>query len=508
MSAAGSSPDQGLDRGVLAVAGVVVLGAVMSILDVTVVNVAINTLAAEFDTTLATIQWVATGYTLALATVIPLSGWAADRFGTKRLYMGSIALFMIGSALAGLAWSAESIILFRILQGLGGGMIMPAGMTILTRTAGPDRVGRVMAIVGVPMLLGPILGPILGGFLVDQVSWRWIFFINVPIGLVALAMAQRILPRDEPRPTERFDALGLALLSPGLALVIYGLAQSSSNGGFAAGEVIVPILVGLALLAAFVRHALHFEHPLIDLRLFRNRVFSAATATLTVFALAVFGGMLLLPLYLQAVRGESALVSGLLLAPQGLGAMITMPIAGRLTDRMGAGRIVLPGMVLIIASFVALTQLGPDTSYWWLGVVLFVQGLGMGSSMMPLFSGAMQTLRRAAIARASTSLNILQQVGASIGTAVMAVLLSSALSSRLGGVGGEGLGATAVSDAQREQIAPLMADAFGETFWWATGFVVLATLVALLLPREKPEPVYDPDDPEAGDEAPVPMMVG
>jgi len=218
--------------------------------------------------------------------------------------------------------------------------------------------------------------------------------------------------------------------------------------------------------------------------------------------------MLLLPLYLQAVRGESALVSGLLLAPQGLGAMITMPIAGQLTDRMGAGKIVLPGMFLIIASFVALTQVGADTSYWWLGVVLFVMGLGMGSSMMPLFSGAMQTLRKAAIARASTSLNILQQVGASIGTAVMAVLLSSALSSRLGGGGGEGLGATAASDEQRRQIAPLMADAFGETFWWATGFVVLATAVALLLPREKPEPVYDPDDPEAEDEAPVPMMMG
>jgi EmrB/QacA subfamily drug resistance transporter len=507
-AAGSSSSDQGLDKGVLAVAGVVVLGAVMSILDVTVVNVAINTLAAEFDTTLATIQWVATGYTLALATVIPLSGWAADRFGTKRLYMGSIGLFMVGSALAGIAWSAESIILFRVLQGLGGGMIMPAGMTILTRTAGPDRVGRVMSIVGVPMLLGPILGPILGGFLVDQVSWRWIFFINIPIGLVALVMAARILPKDEPRPTERFDALGLALLSPGLALVIYGLAQSSSNGGFATGEVIVPVIVGLVLLALFVRHGLRFAHPLLDLRLFKNRVFAAATATLTVFALAVFGGMLLLPLYLQAVRGESALTSGLLLAPQGLGAMITMPIAGQLTDRMGAGKIVLPGMLLIIASFVALTQLGAETSYWWLGVVLFVQGLGMGASMMPLFSGAMQTLRRAAIARASTTLNILQQVGASIGTAVMAVLLSSALSSRLGGGGGEGLGATAVSEAQRQEIAPLMAEAFGEVFWWATGFVVLATLVALLLPREKPEPVYDPDDPEAEDEAPVPMMIG
>ena len=507
MSAANGS-DQGLDRGVLAVAGVVVLGAVMSILDVTVVNVAINTLAAEFDTTLATIQWVATGYTLALATVIPLSGWGADRFGTKRLYMGSIFLFMVGSALAGLAWSAESIIIFRVLQGLGGGMIMPVGMTILTRTAGPARVGRVMSIVGVPMLLGPILGPILGGFLVDQVSWRWIFFINVPIGVVALILAARILPADEPRPTERFDALGLALLSPGLALVIYGLAESSSQGGFGDARVLVPVAIGFALLALFVRHGLRFPHPVIDLHLFRNRVFSAATATLTVFALAVFGGMLLLPLYLQAVRGESALTSGLLLAPQGIGAMITMPIAGQLTDRIGIAKIVLPGIALIIASFVALTQIGAETSYWVLGAELFVMGLGMGLAMMPVFSGAMQTLRRAAVARASTSLNILQQVGASIGTAVMAVLLASALSSRLPQGGGEGLGATEVPDEARRQIAPLMADAFGEVFWWATGFLVVAFLIATLLPKEKPEPVFDPDDPEAGEQEPVPMMIG
>src|SRR5882757_5792407 len=192
------APAEGLDRALLAVAGVVVLGAIMSILDTTVVNVAINTLSRDFDTSLSTIQWIVTGYTLALATVIPLTGWGADRFGTKRLYMLSIGLFIAGSALSGAAWSAESLIVFRVLQGLGGGMLMPAGMTILTRAAGPQRVGRVMAIIGVPMMLGPILGPILGGWLVDSASWRWIFFINVPIGAAALIMSLRILPRDVP----------------------------------------------------------------------------------------------------------------------------------------------------------------------------------------------------------------------------------------------------------------------------------------------------------------------
>src|ERR1700754_4026609 len=311
---------EGLDRRLLMIASVVVLGVIMSILDTTVVNVAINTLARDFETDLPTIQWIVTRYTLALATVIPLTGWAADRFGTKRLYMLSIGLFVAGSLLSGLAWSAESLIGFRILQGLGGGMLMPAGMTILTRAAGPQRVGRVMSIIGVPMLLGPIIGPILGGYLVDDVSWRWIFFINVPIGLIALALSSRVLPRDIPKHSERFDALGLALLSPGLALFIYGLAKSSGAGGFGSSAVLVPRLLRAALLVAFVLHALRTTAPLIDVRLFKNRTFAAASATLVLFAIAVFGSFLLMPLYFQTVRRESAMQAGLVLAPQGVGA--------------------------------------------------------------------------------------------------------------------------------------------------------------------------------------------
>jgi EmrB/QacA subfamily drug resistance transporter len=505
---AGAAP-RALDRGLMAVASVVVLGAVMSILDVTVVNVAINTLAVDFHTQLSTIQWVATGYTLALATVIPLTGWAADRFGTKRLYILSIGLFMCGSALSGAAWSAESLIAFRVLQGLGGGMIMPAGMTILTRAAGPQRVGRVMSIIGVPMLLGPIFGPILGGWLVDDISWRWIFYINVPIGIVALAAATRILPKDRPEPHHRLDALGLALLSPGLALLIYGLANTSSSGGFGATKVLVPMLTGAALLAVFVWHALRDRDPLVDLRLFRNRTFATAAGTLVLFAVAVFGSMLLLPLYLQAVRGESALESGLLLAPQGFGAMLVMPIAGQLTDRTGIARIVVVGMLLILGATLGLTQVTADTSYWLLGADLFVFGMGMGAAMMPIMSGAMQTLRKAAVARASTALNILQQVGASIGTAVMSVLLTHALIDRLsaagGGAGrGGGLEAAAgVPPAARERIAPLMADAFAHTFWWALGLLLVAFVATFALPWHKPAPVHDPADEAAPDAAPA-----
>ena len=206
-----------LDKGVLMVAGVVVLGAIMSILDITVVSVALNTFQQEFDATAAEVAWTMTGYTLALASVIPLTGWAADRFGTKRLYLLAVALFTAGSVLCATASSLELLVLYRVLQGLGGGMLMPLGMTILTHAAGPERVGRVMAVLGIPMLLGPIFGPILGGALIESASWHWIFLINLPIGIAAIVYAWIVLPQDDVEPSETFDWLGMVLLSPGLA---------------------------------------------------------------------------------------------------------------------------------------------------------------------------------------------------------------------------------------------------------------------------------------------------
>ncbi len=215
-----AAPPAKLDAAVLKIAGVVVLGAIMSILDITVVSVALPTFQSEFNATYAEVAWTMTGYTLALATVIPLSGWAADRFGTKRLYMLALLLFTAGSVLCATADSIEQLVAYRVLQGLGGGMLMPLGMTIMTRAAGPERIGRLMAVLGVPMLLGPIGGPILGGWLIEAASWHWIFLINLPIGLIALVYAQIVLPKDDPKPSESFDFVGMQMLSPGLALFL------------------------------------------------------------------------------------------------------------------------------------------------------------------------------------------------------------------------------------------------------------------------------------------------
>src|SRR5690348_3423901 len=260
-----------LDATVLKIAGVIVLGAIMSILDVTVVSVALPTFQTEFHASYAQVAWTMTGYTLALATVIPLTGWAADRFGTKRLYMLALLLFCAGSGSCAAAHSIGQLVGFRVLQGLGGGMLMPLGMTIMTRAAGPQRMGRLMAILGIPMLLGPICGPILGGWLIEAASWHWIFLINLPIGVVALCYAAWALPKDRPQPSESFDFLGMAMLSPGLALFLYGVSSLPATGTVTATKVWLPMLVGGLLVIGFVAYSFRPRHPLLDLRLFRNR---------------------------------------------------------------------------------------------------------------------------------------------------------------------------------------------------------------------------------------------
>jgi EmrB/QacA subfamily drug resistance transporter len=477
-----SAASDGLDRSTWIVAGVVLLGAVMSILDTTVINVAIDRLAIDFKTSLTTIQWVVTGYTLALAAVIPMSGWAADRFGTKRIYIWSLGLFMVGSILSGLAWSAESLIAFRVLQGFGGGMIMPAVMTIMTKKAGPQRMGRVMGVLGVPLLVAPILGPILGGWLVDDVSWRWIFFINIPIGIVAIALALKVLERDEPQPGHKLDWLGMALLSPGLTALIFGLAESSS-GGFGATKSWLPIVAGAAAIAAFFWHSWRAENPLIDIRTFTQTRAGASAVTFMLFAIAFFGALLLIPLYYQTVRGASALEAGLLLVPQGLGAMITMPLAGKLTDRYGPAKWPAMGIPLLVVGILPFAFVTAHTSYVLLGASSFVLGLGMGFSMMPTMTAAMQAVPAAAIARTSTAMNIIRQSGASIGTAILTVLLSTAIASNLAGVSsGDGLnGLHSLSPVQQARAAEPVAEAFASTFVWAVVLLALAFIPALAM---------------------------
>ncbi len=467
-----------LDKSVLMVAGVVVLGAIMSILDITVVSVALNTFQEEFNATAAAVAWTMTGYTLALASVIPLTGWAADRFGTKRLYLLAVFLFTAGSVLCATATSLEMLVLYRVLQGLGGGMLMPLGMTILTRAAGPERIGRVMAVLGIPMLLGPIFGPIMGGALIDAVSWHWIFLINLPIGIAAGVYAWIVLPKDDVEPSETFDWLGMVLLSPGLATFLYGVSSIPEHGTALAREVMVPMVIGILLIVAFVPWALSKRniHPLVELRLFQNKNMTVAVIAMMLFALAFFGASLLFPLYFIQVRGEDALGAGLLLAPQGIGAMITMPIAGILADKIGPGKIVLVGITVITVGMAMFTQIGADTSYAYMLGALFIMGLGMGGTMMPIMTAALATLTAHNVARGSTLLNITQQVAASMGTALFSVILTNELKN--GGV-----------SVPPVELLDHMADSFATVFIVATVLVACCLIPAAFLPRTKVAPV-------------------
>jgi EmrB/QacA subfamily drug resistance transporter len=458
-----------VERHVWLVALVVAVGTIASALAISTVNVALDVLGRDLHASIDTIQWTATAYLLGLAAVIPASGWTAQRFGARRVYLVAGLLFMAASIACGLAWSAESLIGLRVLQGLAGGMLMPVGQMMLATAAGPSRMGRVMSVLGIPMALGPALGPVLGGFLVDSLSWHWIFFVNVPLSLATFVLGRRYLPATVSGTASRLDARGLLLLSTGAPLLVYGLAQVSTHGAGSPG-VLVPALGGLALIACFAAHALHRDHPLLDVRLYANRGFAAAAVTTFCIGAALYGGMILLPLYFQIVRGESALGAGLLLLPQAAGMALAMPLAGRLTDRLGGGRVAVGGLAVMIAGTLPLAAISDTTSYVVLGAVLLVRGIGIGSSMMPTMVAAYAVLRPRDVPDATPQLNVLQRVGGSIGTAILATVLHG----RLGSAAHAGPHA--------------LATAFAGTYWWAIAVTAVAVVPAFVLLRIERRP--------------------
>jgi EmrB/QacA subfamily drug resistance transporter len=455
-------PDR-IDAYVWRISAVVIVGSIMSILDTTIVNVALDTLGRELHSTIAQIQWVVTGYMLSLAAVIPVTGWAARRFGAKSVYLVSLVLFTAGSALCGLATSTTELILFRVLQGIGGGMILPIGQLMMAEAAGPKRMGRVMSIVAVPAMLAPIFGPAIGGLILDNASWRWIFYVNLPIGIIAVIAALRVLPRVERGLADPLDYRGLVLMATGLPLVTYGLAEIGITGSFVAAKVVVPILVGLALTAAFAVHALRVPKPLLDLRLYRRRTFSSASFAMFCLGAALFGGMILLPLYWQGIRHENVVDTGLLTAPQGLGMALVMPLAGKLSDRLGGGPLALFGVIVTTIATIPFGMIGDHTSIVWLSFAMLIRGMGIGFAFMPAMAAAFASLERSELAHATPQLNVLQRVGGSIGTALLAVVLQRALT-----------GVHTLSGA---------ASAYGTAFWASAGITALAIVPCVILMR-------------------------
>jgi len=469
---------------------VVLSGAIMTILDTTIVVVAINTLGTEFHTSLSTIQWVLTAYMLALSMTIPITRWTVDRYGAKKMWIVSLVLFTIGSILCGLAWSVATLIIFRIVQGIGGGLIMPVGQTMLARAAGPERMGRVMVVIAVPAMLAPVLGPALGGLIVGNLDWRWMFYINVPICLFAVIFAAMALPADtERKPSAKLDLLGLLLLSPGLAALVYGLSEAGRHNE----RLVLSGGLGLALIIAFALRSRAQERgeatpgkpgPLLETALFRLRSFSASTTALFLYVAAVSGITIILPLYYQVVRGDSPLVAGAMIGPLGLGAVFTMPIAGKLTDKKDARGVALTGLIIIMLGTAYYTTIQPDTNTWLLVAALFAVGLGHGLVFPSLQAAAYKELSKPQVPSATTLANIATRVATSVGTAVLAVILQIYIVDAFPGSSGSLAEFNRLNDPQQ---LGLLTNAFGNSLWWAFGVAALAVIPTLMVPRHRPE---------------------
>jgi EmrB/QacA subfamily drug resistance transporter len=409
---------------------VVLLGGMLGILNSTMVSVALDPLSEEFGASIGAIGWASTGFLLAVTALIPFTSWAVDRFGSKRMWLIGLTLFLAGSLACALAWNVGSLIGFRVVQGLGAGILDPLVLVLLARGAGPARAGRVMGLMGVVLSLGPVLGPVAGGAVLEGLSWRWMFWLSVPLGLLALLLAVKVVPADAPSGTEpahRLDIIGLALLGPGFSALVLALTQSAERGAFVDGLVLVPIALGVAMLIGYATHALRVRRtpPLIDLRLFKSGSFTASVSVMTLNGLATFASLFALPLYYQQAHGHGTLAAGLLVTPIGLGAAVAMPLAGTLSDRIGSRSLAQGGAVAAALGGLWLTQISAGTSEVWPSAAALIMGAGMGFVGAPTMGSLYRTLPGPLVPQGSSVLYMLNQLGAAIGIALVTVIMKT-----------------------------------------------------------------------------------
>jgi EmrB/QacA subfamily drug resistance transporter len=479
-----------LDPKVVKTALILIVGAMAVIFDTTIVSVALHTLALRMHTSVSTIQWVTTGYLLALGIAVPLSTWGLQRFGGKRLWMFSLAVFLVGSIGSSLAWNVGSLIGWRVVQGIGGGLMLPVMTTLIFQAAGGKSLGRLVTWVAMPALLGPILGPLIGGAILTHLSWRFMFWVNVPFCVVGLPLAWRYMAADAPAkaapakaapakavlanagtaaPRPRLDIPGLLLIAPGTSVMLLGLANAGTAAGFGHADVIIPLVIGVALLAAFVGYALRRAHPLVEIRLLAKRSVASSTAVLFFSGFSLYGALLLMPLYYQEVRGTTALAAGVMLVPQGVGALLSRTVAGSNIDRFGPRLFAVAGFAIVAAATVPFALAGPHTSAWLLALWMVIRGFGLGAVTMPVMVAGYIGLDKKQIPHSSVLTRTSQQIGGSFGTAVLAVILAGAIAAH----------------------PATLADAFHVAFWWSVGFSAVAVLLSLWLPgaQRAPGPV-------------------
>lgn len=468
----------------------IIVGMIMVILDSTVVNVAIPNLVQYFETDLKTIQWTVTGYTLALSAVIPLAGWLTDRFGAKRVFLFTIAMFTLGSVLCSIAQSPEQLILFRVIQGLGGGMLAPIGMAMVFRLAPPERRGSIMGMLGIPMLLAPALGPVLSGWFIESVSWHWIFLINLPIGIAAFILCIRFLPDTDRGRTPALDLLGMILAPIAFSMLAYGVSEGGTS--WTSATTLTGVIVGGAALILFIIVELRQQNPLLELRVFTSSDFSRGIVLAWVSQVALFGAMILIPLYLQQIKGYTALETGLILLPQALASGVAMPLGGRLFDKIGARPLAFVGLGIISGALFILSSITAVTGLGLIITALLMMGFGMGLSMMPLNTHVLNAAPRKLVARVTPLTAAAQQVVVSFAVAGLTGFLTSRVTSSTTGT-------------EKADIVHGLVSGFNDTFFLAACIALFGCLLSLILrkPKRMPE-----KELQTGDSPDPAMMMG
>ncbi|MEK4437848.1 MDR family MFS transporter [Paenibacillus sp. FSL K6-2862] len=468
----------------------IIVGMIMVILDSTVVNVAIPNLVQYFETDLKTIQWTVTGYTLALSAVIPLAGWLTDRFGAKRVFLFTIAMFTLGSVLCSIAQSPEQLIVYRIIQGLGGGMVAPIGMAMVFRLAPPERRGSIMGMLGIPMLLAPALGPVLSGWFIQSLSWHWIFLINLPIGIAAFILCIKFLPDTDRGRTPALDLLGMILAPIAFSMLAYGVSEGGTS--WTSTSTLTGVIVGGVALILFIIVELRHQNPLLELRVFKSYDFTRGIILAWVSQIALFGAMILIPLYLQQIKGYTALETGLILLPQALASGVGMPLGGRLFDKIGARPLAFVGLGIISGALFILSSITSETGLGLIILSLVMMGLGMGLSMMPLNTHVLNAAPRKLVGRVTPLTAAAQQVVVSFAVAGLTGFLTSRI-------------ATNTSGTDVGSVIKGLVSGFNDTFFLAACIALFGCLLSLIL--RKPKRMQE-ETLQTGDEPDPAMMMG
>lgn len=455
-----------LPKEIISIAWILVFGAIPPMLDTTIVNIAVNDITKMFLTNLAVAQWIVTGYTLALGIAVPFSGWLMKKYDGKKIFMGALGLFLAASLLCGLAWDMPSLIAFRVLQGFASGLMIPTLTALVVQIAGNENIGSLMSIVGIPIVFAPIIGPVIGGLILQYLSWHWLFFVNLPIGVIALLLMQWKLPKFEAiDKSAKMDWPGVLLLAQISTMFILGVTEGREPDFRTTS--ILAFAVGVVSLIAYLVYAWKKnDQALIPLSLFKSKNFSASFVSLFLAGFATNGPMLLLPMFFQNVKGLSVIESALWLVPQGIGMLVARPLVGKLTDQFGARLVVLPSIVISLLGTLPFVYFDSGTLHWMIWMVLFIRGIGIGGITVPVMSDSYVGLEKSLIPAASVATRITQNIGAAFGSAILATVVSGALSAK-------------------ETTVTNMADAYHLGFLTSLIFMMISIIPSLFLTDKK-----------------------